>query len=222
MIPGTTGPRNGHLLAFSPDDKTLAFTEGKTVTLWDLASGKARVTMNANWEVSALAYSPDGKLVATGSQFMHLQFWDPETGEQKALLHGPDGFQNWWSCAQFSADSKTLAIGGSSGILQLWDVASRESRASLKGHTDGIWAVAFSPDGRTLISGGDDETVRLWDVLSGQERATLPVDQGRIRSVCLSPDGKTLATLGAIGPVKLWHARADAEADCAPNGTGGR
>jgi WD40 repeat protein/serine/threonine protein kinase len=200
-------------IAFSPDGKTLAHSDGPMVTLWDLASRKTRLTFPAQWSVSALAYSADGKVLVTGSQFMHAQIWDPDTGAQKARLSGPNGYQNYWFDAQFSADNKALAVGGSSGVLQLWDVASRGVRLSLKGHSDRVEAVAFSLDGKTLVSASWDRTVRFWDVASGQERATLAAKQGaRMRSVCFCPDGKTMATLGTDGTVKLWHAPVDSEA----------
>lgn len=102
-------------LAFSPDGKTLAAAVGKKAQLWDIASGDLKLTMeydkNPDWHtrnLTSIAFSPSGNLVATGGEDQEPRLWDPETGEMKAILHGhKSGVQS----VAFSPDGKTLASG---------------------------------------------------------------------------------------------------------------
>ncbi|MER5383196.1 trypsin-like peptidase domain-containing protein [Streptomyces sp. NPDC002688] len=142
-------------------------------------------------EVYAVAFSHDGRTLATGSADRTVRLWDPATGKTHAILKGHTGQV---TSLAFSPDGRTLATGSADRTVRLWDAATGRTRATLEGHKAEVYTVAFSPDGRTLASGGVDRTVRLWDAATGKTRATLKGHTQPVTSVVFSPDGHTLAT----------------------------
>jgi len=106
-----------------------------------------------------VAYSPDGKSLASGSSDNTVRLWDVATGNELRRL---EGHADWvWSVA-FSPDGKSLASGSSDNTVRLWDVAAGKELRRLEGHAASVLSVAFSPDGKSLASGSYDKTVRLW------------------------------------------------------------
>ncbi|KAK3615199.1 hypothetical protein LTR56_026748 [Elasticomyces elasticus] len=100
--------------------------------------------------VGALAFSPDGKTVASASGDKTVRLWDAATGEESQKLEGHD---DWVWAVPFSPDGKTVASGSYDKTVRLWDAATGEERQKLEGHDDAVFAAAFSPDGRTVASG---------------------------------------------------------------------
>jgi WD40 repeat protein len=211
-----TGTGLATRVAFSPDGKTLA-TGGydHAIRLWNLSAPHPTVPV-ANYSgqigsplaghtgpVNSVAFSPDGKTLASGSDDGTVRLWDMATSYQVgAPLLGyadPDG-----GSVVFSPDGKTLATGGSDGTVRLWDAATRRQiGAPFTGGSDNISSVAFSPDGKTLASGGIRGVVRLWDAATRRQIGT-PFAETPVNSVAFSPDGKTLATGSFDGTVRLW------------------
>jgi transcriptional regulator with XRE-family HTH domain len=153
--------------------------------------------------VVSVAFSPDGKTMASGDADYTVQLWDMSTRQPMGLPLSDTGAVNW---VAFSPDGRTLAAGNADGTVQLWDVATGlpTSSSLINGRAGVIW-VAFSSDGKTLTAGDADGTVRSWDVATRQPiGAPLTVDAGPVNSMALSPDGKTLAVGGADGKVRLW------------------
>jgi WD40 repeat protein len=155
---------------------------------------------HTDW-VNAVAFSPDGKTLASASRDRTVKLWDAGSG---ATLQKLVGHTNGVSAVAFSPDGKTLASASRDRTVKLWDAGSGAVRQTLEGHMGYITAVAFSPDGKTLASASYDGTVKLWDAGSGAVRQTLEGHTDWVNAVAFSPDGKTLASASEDRTVKLW------------------
>ncbi len=146
--------------------------------------------------VNAVAWSPDGKRVISGSTDDNkLLIWNASSGQILRILqvHQP-------SSVAWSPDGKHVVSGSLDNTLRIWDTANGQTLQILKGHTDWIKSVAWSPNGKLVASGSIDNTLRIWDASSGQIRHTL---QGNANSVAWSPDGRHIA-FGGGGNLKIW------------------
>ncbi|MFD4866255.1 trypsin-like peptidase domain-containing protein, partial [Streptomyces sp. NPDC058412] len=155
--------------------------------------------------VASVAFSPDGRTLATASADKTTRLWDLAAGRTRAVLHGHT--DEVWSVA-YSPDGHTLATASDDKTARLWDVTAGTERTVLRGHTDEVNAVAFGPDGRTLVTGSTDRTARLWDVPSGATRTTLSGHTAPVYAVAFSPDGRTVATGSVDKTARLWDAAA--------------
>jgi roadblock/LC7 domain-containing protein len=167
------------------------------------------LTHGSRWlTVYAVAFSPDGHLLASGLEDARTQLWDATTGQQLRTLR-PEATP--WSevtgpvhAVAFSPNGRLLASAGGDETVRLWDPATGQHERTLAGHARAIWGVAFSPDGRLLASAGEDKTVRLWDPATGQHERTLAGHAGCVNAVAFSPDGRLLASAGDDKTVRLW------------------
>ena len=151
--------------------------------------------------VVSVAFSPDGKLLATGDMEGQIRLWQVRTGKQLFAFKGHSG---WVRSITWSPDGRTLASGSNDSVVRLWNVADGSCLKALRGHTNWVWAVDWSPDGRTLASGSFDCSIRLWDVAVGREKQVLHGHTGGVRSLTWSPDGRTLASGSFDCSVRLW------------------
>lgn len=157
----------------------------------------ATLTTDHAYEINGVAFSPDGRQLATVGGDIRL--WDVATRERRAVLDG-----NLNIGLAFSPDGRLLATAADEDrSVRLWDVAGREPRATLTGHTGDIGELAFSPDGQLLATASADETVRLWEVRSGRERAVLGGHNSTVGGVDFHPGGRVLASCASWG-VFLW------------------
>ncbi len=195
--------------AVSPDGKSLAVVTGGTgdnggaLVLFNLAKGEERASVSEPKPIRCVAYSPDGKWLATGDFAQKAQLRDPATGEVRRALEGHTASVN---SVAFTPDSKTLVTGGLDKNIKLWDVATGKNVATLTGHTDWVLSVAVSADGKTLVSGSKDNTARVWDLPTGKLRHTLAGHSNWAEGVAIGPDSTTVATAGQDNVVKLWDA----------------
>ncbi|MED7952152.1 nSTAND1 domain-containing NTPase [Streptomyces sp. BE303] len=151
--------------------------------------------------VLAVAYSPDGRTLATGSADHTVKLWDTATHRMLATL---TGHGSTVMTVAFSPDGRTLASAGADRTVRLWDVSSGRTKGVLTGHTDSVRSVAYLPDGHTLVTGGADRTVNLWDTVTPRMSSTFLGHTGAVTTVAVSPDGSTLATGSADRTVRLW------------------
>jgi WD40 repeat protein/serine/threonine protein kinase len=149
---------NGRLLAAVEDD--VRGTGNSAVAILDFASRKLLAELPGKRPlIHAVAFSSDGKTIATGGDDRAVRIWNVETGEQLRQL---DGHFHDVFAAAYSPDGTRLATAGRDRIIRLWNPTTGDQMAQLRGHTDYVFSLAFTPDGATLVSGSGDTTVRLW------------------------------------------------------------
>ncbi|MCI0456517.1 MAG: protein kinase [Gemmataceae bacterium] len=219
-------------LAFSPDRRWLgAAALNGEVKVWDAVTGQEHLSLfsrNLTPQEAArdftpfgkplsMAFSPDGKHVASGELQGMVHIWDVTTGQKRRPLQAhPSKIET----VAFSPDGTRLASAGIDGVVKVWDLASERELYTLRGHTAAVSSVAFHPDGTRLVSAsgrvskpldgllrpGEGE-VKVWDLTTGQELRTLQGHPAGIYSVAFSPDGHRLAAAGADRKVRVWDAR---------------
>ncbi|MFO0878656.1 MAG: c-type cytochrome domain-containing protein [Gemmataceae bacterium] len=208
-------------LAVSPDKSAVAASRGNQIHVYDAGSGAHVRTLidpkveNAEKKplntahlslVESLAFSPDGKYLASGS-FQEVKLWDARTGALKQVI---PGFGERVVTMAFSSNGKLLACGGGAptqeGELKLIDVASGKVVLEIKEnvHSDTVFGVAFSPDDKLLVSCGADKFVKTFDVATGKFQKAFEGHTHHVMGVGFSPDGKLIASAGADNVVKVW------------------
>jgi WD40 repeat protein len=213
-------------LSFTPDGKTLASaSDDGTIVLWDMISGVQSHLISGDEvphrdvgkdpapgvvglpdrQVKAVAFSPDGKTLAFGGDWLVL--WDAAARKTRLSLKASGPVQ----CLQFTADGKRVAVGGDRGIV-LWDVETGKETAVVyeRGKGSTPLSLSLSPDGKAVAWAGDDQDVFLWDVEGRKEIAKLSGGHtDRAISVAFHPDGKLLAAGDRGEQTILWDVAAE-------------
>ena len=140
---------------------------------WVFPSGEnasaATLTMHSD-SVETLAFSPDGKTLASGSADKQILLWDAETAEHRNTLTGHTGGIR---VAAFSPDGTTLVSAGQDYTIRVWDPHIGETLNTLTGNTGSVSALAFSPDGKTLATNGAGRTIQLWNTDTYQRQLAI-------------------------------------------------
>jgi WD40 repeat protein/energy-coupling factor transporter ATP-binding protein EcfA2 len=153
--------------------------------------------------VASVAFSPDGKTLASASEDRTAILWDVGTRQRRG--EPLTGHQGVLTSIAFSPDGRTLASASEDKTVILWDVATGKRQRELTGHEEWVTSIAFSPDGKTLASASDDRTVILWDVATGRRQGDpLAGHDDRVAGIAFSPDGRTLASASDDRTVILW------------------
>lgn len=151
--------------------------------------------------VKGVAYSPDGKVLASASKDHTVKLWDSATGKALRTLTGHTAEVH---AVAYSPDGRLIASGGGDSAVRLWDAASGEPLPSPFVHTGAVYAVAFSPDGKRLASGSYDRRVMVWETATGRELHNLSGHKGPVNAVAFSLDGKTVVSGSDDGTVRVW------------------
>jgi WD40 repeat protein/tetratricopeptide (TPR) repeat protein len=200
-------------LALSPDGQLLALSEypqsSYQVGLFDLGGSKAGQRLRGflsdhGAARHGVAFSPDGKTVATGDTLGVVTLDDPTTRRLRTELKG---HSMPVSRLRFSPDGRTLATGSEDMLVKLWDVAAGRELRTFYGHTAPISFVAFSADGKRLATGSVDGIAKLWDLHGTAEARTLAGHANVIQSLAYSPNGRLLASGSWDRRVTVWDAQ---------------
>ena len=177
-------------------------------TLWNLVAATERSQFPGHSApVLALAFSPDGQILASAAQDKTIKLWNRAAHTEIATFIGHKLATN---ALVFSADGK-MASGGADKTIKLWQVETQAEIATFPAHKLAINALAFSADGQILASGGADKFIRLWQVDTQAEIATFSAHKLAIESLSFSPDGQILASGSQDQTIKLWRVKTQAE-----------
>ncbi len=208
---------SAQFVAFMPDGKTIVVSKGKSLTLWDFASGTLRRNLTAGADsFDAIALSPDGRIIAASNgnydnRAFVIHLFDSTTG---AAIRTLTGHKSLLVALSFTPDGKTLVSGDDDGAMKLWNVATGALVRNFAGVGESAMALAFAPDGKTLASANyagfvgqvEKDTVKLWDVESGGLVRTMGGTDAAVAAVAFAPDGNSFATSGHDHSVRLWDA----------------
>lgn len=185
-------------VAFSPKASLVAIgTQHGAIVLWDVA-GRATVrsfTPDAGFAgsfVRTVAFSPDGRTLASGGQEHDVRIWSMPDAQPIATLKGHAGEMN---SIAFSPDGQTLATASQDQTVKLWDAGTWQLSATLRGHRADVTSVAFAPDGQTLATSSSDGTIKLWSAHPG--KTAIPIEHPLTNALYydLADDGSALLTL---------------------------
>ena len=230
--PGST---NWWSVSVSPDGKQIATSQGDTegkkgeVKIWERSTGKITNVIQEPKGVRAVAFSPDGKMLATGNYDGKLRFYETATF---TLCASGEGHKSGINGVCFFKNGKYLATAGLDNTARIWNIASIPAKAKtgdpvtvpsvavFEGHTQGLLSVSVSADGRTLLTGSLDKTARCYDVPEPlpapgeapaqvkKERLLLQGHNAAVEAVAVSPDGLQLATASWDSRVLIRDRRA--------------
>lgn len=189
---------------FSPDGSLLAGYSGNDIKVWDAATGEELRTLigHSGW-VMGLAFSPDGRTLASTSLDGSVRIWDISQGSETISVTSP--VAGFGTRVTYSPNGQEFATSGGDGTVTLWNSETGEPRLRF-GHEQEVLSLAYSPDGGRIVTGSLDETIIIWDTAAGNKLLTLPGHVEGVRDVAFSPDGELIASGGFDGIARVWDA----------------
>jgi len=202
-------------VAFGGDNILASGSADATIRLWDINSGQCLKILSGHGDLSpegdrftdrvrSVAFSPDTKMIVSGSDDRTVRVWEISTGKCLQILQG---HTNSVFSVVFNADGNTVASGSTDQTVRLWDVRMGRCFKTLKGYSNSVFSVAFNHQGNFIASGSTDQNVRLWDVSTGICQQTLTGHRGWVTSVAFHPDGQFLASSSVDQTVRIWSIR---------------
>jgi WD40 repeat protein len=190
-------------LAFAPKGDRLLCGDDAAARVWDVATGKALHTLDVEGGVSAVAFSPDGRLVAAGSAKGAALVWEADTGKP---VHQLSGEGNYVHALAFSPDGRALLSAVLNGPVAVWDVTTGKPLPPLllPGKEHRLNSLAFSPDRKLLATGSGSGQIRLWEWPARKERWHVTAHPDTVQTLSFSPDGRALASGSAESAIRLW------------------
>jgi WD40 repeat protein len=159
--------------------------------------------------VRAVAISPDGQLLASGSEDNTIKIWQLKTGR---LVRTLIGHTNWISSLAITPDGQMLVSASGDSTIKIWQLKTGQLVRTLSSHTNSVYTMAISSDGQTIASGSGDNTIKIWQLKTGQLVRTLTRHSYAVNSLAISPDGQTLVSgngsvwpLGEDYTIKIWQ-----------------
>jgi WD40 repeat protein/serine/threonine protein kinase len=170
---------------------------------WQRQTHLEFVTLRGHADViRAVAFSPDGRRIVTGSWDRTAKVWETASGKELLTLKGhPSGI----SSVAFSPDGQRIVTGSDDQSAKVWDAFTGIERVTLRGHAGWIRSVAFSPDGQRIVTGSDDQTAKVWDSTTGKELLTLSGHKDEVFSVAFSPNGLKIVTGSHDRTARVWE-----------------
>ncbi|KAF9541312.1 hypothetical protein EC957_003214 [Mortierella hygrophila] len=193
-----------NVIAISPTTRELAKSRHKSnvVEVGDILTGELRLVLSGHSdEVTSIAFSPDGSLIATASKDTTLQVWSTSSGES---LHTLNGHSESVNRVAFSPTGSQLVSCSEDKTLRTWSPQTGELVTVFNGHKRGIVSVSYSPDGRKLASGASNGGIGFWDAETGENTHGFVGHADAVEGLAYSPNGHQLASCGSSGTICLW------------------
>ncbi len=195
------GKGGANEIAYSPDGTKLAVSTDIGIWLYDAQTGEELNLIAGNkYQVDEIAFSPDGRTLASDSRDRSIRLWDVKSGRQIRTF---TGHEYYITALAFSPDGKTLASGGAS-IVRLWDIESGKEMHAFTEPFGLVTSLAFSPDGKTLAGSSLYKIFYLWDMETRQVLHEFKGHTEGVNSVAFSPDGKTIVSGSSDRTFRLW------------------
>jgi eukaryotic-like serine/threonine-protein kinase len=153
--------------------------------------------------VMAIAWSPNGSRIASGSHDKTVQVWDASDGSHAFTYHG---HSDWVPSVAWSPDSIRIASGSVDTTVQIWNAADGRNIYTYRGHSDQVWSVMWSPDGSRIVSSSWDKTVQVWNASDGTHIFTYRGHSNVVWAAAWSPDGSRIASTSVDAVVQVWDA----------------